>query len=472
MTKAAGSWSCCLIGIALWLGAPPVAAFDEDAASGRDRAGVEEGTLAEAAASLPLVPLGVTVPATLVARDNDIPPGEVFPVSSLNAPFTNSLGQVGFTGGLNTGGGTDNFVWFDAGVAWHNSDEMGSVLTGAESTMGISDTGGFIYSPAVDTNDAVWTHNGALLVEGDPAPDFAPPALSVFNSRPHMIATGQAYWVGGVSLSGGNTTEARALFTSPDATTANIQVVLRSGDMVGGFVIDSGSSGIDFDYDFSSDGAHHIQVLLMDTGSTVDDGFVYVDGSLIARESTPSGDGDNWDNFDTVAINTSGHYLFSGDTDGATTSDEFIAYDGAISIREGDAIGGFTLTTPATVNALSLDDDGRAVHLWNTSGGIEYLFFACQSSSLVRSTMVLGTGMQVDLDDNGTPDATVTDFNASNGIGPGLDLAGDGRVFVEVDLDDGGGAEEAVIAIELPLCMPFLDGFETGDTSRWTFAVP
>ncbi|HSM15291.1 MAG TPA: hypothetical protein VLA66_14580 [Thermoanaerobaculia bacterium] len=471
MTRVERSWLGCVAGIAAWLAVTPVPADAADAADERDRAGVEREVAESGPALVALVPLGVTVPATLVARDNDVPPGEVFPVSSLNAPFTNSLGQVGFTGGLDTGGGTDNFVWFDAGVAWHNSDEMVSVLTGAESTMGISDTGGFIYSPAVDGNDAVWTHNGALLVEGDPAPGFAPPALSVFNSRPHMVATGQVYWVGGVSLSGGNTTEARALFTSPDATAGNIQVVLRSGDSVGGFVIDS-PSGIDFDFDFSSDGSHHIQALLMETGSTVNDGFVYVDGSLVARESTPSGDGDNWDNFDSMAINASGHYLFSGDTDGATTSDEFIAYDGVISIREGDTIGGFTLTSTATVNALSLDDDGRAVHLWNTSGGIEYLFFACDASSLVRSTLVLGTGMQVDLDDNGTPDATVVDFNASNVVGPGLDLAGDGRVFVEVDLDDGGGAEEAVIALELPLCMPFLDGFKTGDTSRWSSTVP
>jgi hypothetical protein len=334
--------------------------------------------------------------------------------------------------------------------------------------MGVSDAGGFIYSPAVDGGDAVWTQNGALLVEGDPAPDFSPPALSVFNSRPQMLATGRAHWVGGVDLSGGNTTQARALFTSGSATAGDIDVVLRSGDMVGGFPIRSGSSGIAFDYDFSEDGVHHIQELVLDTGSTADDDVVYVDGIVVARQAQSTGEGDSWASFGSVAINASGHYLFSGDTDGATASDEFIAYDGAILVREGDDLSGAVLTTPATNTALSLDDEGRAVHIWTTASN-EILFFACNASNLAdESVRVLATGDGVDLDGNGTSDAVVTDFNASDVVGPGLDLAGDDRVFVEVDIDDGGGNEEAILRIELPLCMPFLDGFETGDTSRWS----
>ncbi|KAB2967776.1 MAG: hypothetical protein F9K18_03810 [Thermoanaerobaculia bacterium] len=438
----------------------------------RDRAGVEGAPEADAQPLAPGAPLGVVVAATLVARENDVPPGETDPVVTINAPFTNALGVVGFTGALTTVSGTDNFVWLDDGITWRNSDETVFVLTGAEGTMGISDTGGFIYSPSISGNDGVWTQNGKLLADRDPAPGFPPPALSVFNSRPRMVATGQAYWVGGVSTTGGTTTDARALFTSPSASGGDIQVVLRSGDMVGGFAIRGGSSGIDFDYDVSSDGAHLVQVLQLDTGSTADDDFVYVDGALVARITTPTGDGDNWAAFDSTGINVSGHYLFSGDTDGVTTTDEFIAYDGAIAIREGDTLGGVALVTPAAVNALSIADDGQAAHLWSTSGGIEILFHACAAADLAASSAVLRTADQVDLDGDGIPDATVTGFNASGAVGPGLDLAGDGRVFVEVTLDDGGGDEDAVIALDLPLCMPFLDGFETGDTGRWSLTLP
>lgn len=459
-TRSLPSLSTLLVALAGLAAVPALG----DAAGVRDRAGLGEAEETATEAVLPLAPTGIIVPATVIARQNELPPGEPDPISALNSPFTNSLGDPGFTGTLL---GPDNFVWFDADVLWRNSDETGATLTGAEGTMGVSDGGGFIYSPAVDGGDAVWTQNGALLVEGDPAPGFTPPAASVFNSRPRMIATGRAYWVGGVDLAGGNTSQARALFTSATAAAGDIQVVLRSGDMVGGFPIDS-PSGVGFDYDFSPDGVHHIQELVLDTGSTADDDVIYVDGAVVARQAQPTGEGDNWGAFGSVAINASGHYLFAGDTDGATTSDEFVAYDGAILVREGDDLSGTVLTTPASVNALSLDDENRAVHLWSTAAG-ERLFFACDASNLAdESVRVLGVGDSVDLDGNGTGDALVTDFNASDVVGPGLDLAGDGWAFVEVDLDDGGGNEEAILRIRLPLCMPFLDDFETGDTSRWS----
>lgn len=271
---------------------------------------------------------------TVVVQEGDTPAGGGGnPVTSLNSPFTNADGEVGFTGILDNGGASDSFVWHDTGIVWRNSSAMGVTLAGGESTMGVSNTGGFIYSPSVDGDDAVWTHNGELAVDGDPAPGFPPGTTTTFHSRPTMIPGGQAYWISGFNASGGTATEGRMLYTSTSATPGTINVVLRSDDMIGGLMIDR-PSGIDFDYQISDDGSHHIHVLQMDTGSTVDDDHVYVDGAFVARETSPTGQGDNWDNFDNVSINDAGSYLFSGDTDGATTSDEFIAYNGTIALRE------------------------------------------------------------------------------------------------------------------------------------------
>jgi hypothetical protein len=388
-----------------------------------------------------------TVAASLIVQEGDTPAGAPGPVTALNSPFTNGNGVVGFTGSVG-----ENFVWYDTGITWLNSDGLPSVLTGGEGTMGVSNTGGFIYSPSVDGNDSVWTHNGLLLTDGTAAPGFPPPALNTFNSRPTMLPGGASYWVAGVSLSGGTSTEARVLYGSSDSTPATITRVLASGDMVGGFPIASGSNGIDFDYHLSDDASHHIHSLTLDTGSTTDDGIVYVDGVVIARETFPTGGGDNWDNFDNVSINNAGNYLFSGDTDGATGSDEFIAYNGVISIREGDAIGGITLASTASVSALSLNNLGHAAFIWSHSGGTETLFFACDASDLAASSVaVLSVDDDVDFDGGGA-DAVVTDFNASSVIGPGLWLAEDGRVFIEVDLDYGAGPVEAIIALDLPSC--------------------
>ena len=112
---------------------------------------------------------GDVVSATLIARQGGpAPGGDGTPIAEINAPFVNDLGQVGFTGTLASG---DRFVWLGEQVVWLNSDALpGSVLTGTESTMGISDAGGFVYSCADDGEDSVWTDHGLLLRETDLVP--------------------------------------------------------------------------------------------------------------------------------------------------------------------------------------------------------------------------------------------------------------------------------------------------------------
>ncbi len=405
---------------------------------------------------------GVIRTATLVLQDGDTPAGAPGAVTAINSPFTNGSGDVGFTG---TAG--EVFVWRDNGIVWLNSDAPGVTLSGGESTMGIGDAGQFIYSPSVDGQDAVWTHNGLLAVTGTQAPGFAVATVSTFHSRPTMCPNGQVFWVSGFNESGGDTTEGRILYTSHNGTLAATQVVLRSDDVIGGFAIDR-PSGVDFDYQGSDDGTHLIAVLQMDTGSSLDDGFVFVDGALVARETGLTGDGDYWDNFDSVSINDDGDYLFSGDTDGDTSVDEFIAFNGAIAIREGDTVDGIQLTTAASLLALGLNNRGEAVYAWSTGLGTKHLFVAGDATHLAEtSLLVLSTGDQIDIDGDGASDATVVDLKANSGIGPGLWLAEDARVFVEVDLDYGITPLEAILAIDVPLTF-FADGFESGGTGAWS----
>ena len=389
------------------------------------------------------------VEVAVMVREGDTPPaGDGNPVDGLNSPFTNGRGTVGWTGSLDLNPGSDTFVWFGTDLIWRGTDEPAQVLSGGEGTMGISDSAGFIYSPSVDGDDAVWTDNGLLLVEGSPAPGFDPPTTNTFNSRPTMTPGGIAHWIAGYDLDGGGSSDGRVVYRAVDGLPENIEVVLRAGDMVGGFEIEDGS-GIDFDYAFSDDGTRHIQPLQMVTGNIANDNFVYVDGALVARESDPTGDGDNWDNFDNVTINDSGNYLFSGDTDGASGSDEFIAYDGLIVLREGDTVDGFTLTSSASVQGVAINNLGQAVHQWDTADG-EVLFKSCDASDLRNgSTLVLAEGDEIDSDGDGVGEATITDLNAAGFIGPGLSLAENGRLYVGVDLDDGLSEFEAILQLDL-----------------------
>src|SRR5690606_5291150 len=168
-----------------------------------------------------------------------LPGGGTGTVSTIQTSlFTNRNADVGFS--VDVQG--DDGVWFGDAPIWLNSQATSHTLTGAEFTMGIGDNGEFIYSPSIDGNDGVWTDQGYLLADGDPAPGFEGDTLVTFNSRPTMGANGTAYWVAGVNDgAGGTSTVNRALYMSTDRTPATTSVVLRSGDIVGGFPLAGGS---------------------------------------------------------------------------------------------------------------------------------------------------------------------------------------------------------------------------------------
>ncbi len=370
-------------------------------------------------------------------------------ITSLNAPNTNGLGGVGFTFGVDNGAGgtTNGFASFTAAllqdILFFNTDVTSNVLTGAETTSAFGNNGEFIFSPSVDGEDSVWGQNGLILRGDDEVPGNTG-VFSSFNSRPsNMQPDGVAYWIGGVTDSAGGSTQGRALWRYDGA---NYTSILQTGDIIEGQAI--GTTGVGFDYDLSDDGANHIHDLLLDTGSTANDGALYVNGVIVAREGQSIGS-ENWDNFDAVSINTSGNYIFSGDTDGATGTDEFIAYNGVIAIREGDSVGGVTLGS--SVNAASINNLNEAAFIWSLDGSGEGLFYAADASNLGSSALLLQVGDGVDTDNDGIADATLLDFNASNVVGPGLQFSDNPFVYVEVDLVDLAGAEfEAIIRVAVP----------------------
>lgn len=387
-----------------------------------------------------------TVSGDIIVQEGDIIDGSA--VSSVNSPFTNGNGQLGAVLALDDG---RRAIWYDTGVIFTSDMALPDALTGGEGTMGIGNNGEFIYSPSFNGNDSVWGQNGLILAEPDQAPGFDPGFLSTFNSRPQMIDDGTGFWIGGVNDGTSSTsTASRALFRSnPNGT---LDRVFGAGDAIansGGLAISTGS-GVDFDYHVSGGGNNMINVFLGDTGSTTNDGVLAVNGSMIARETLATGQGDNWDNFDHVSINNSGTYVFSGDTDGDTASDEFIAVNGAIALREDMTLDGFTLGSG--VDALSINNNDELAFIWDTDEGTETLFYASDVMDFSSAIALLSVGDEFDMDNDGIGDWLIDDFNASSAIGPGLDFAENGFVFVEVDLESFDGATniEAIISVAVP----------------------
>ena len=384
----------------------------------------------------------------LIAIEGEMPTGGGGgTILTLGSPFTNSNGEVGFTGSIDIGGTTEHFVWFGTGITFLDTEALPTVLSGAESTMGISDAGAFIYSPSTDGDDSVWSSDMLRLQVDDPAPLF-PGRFISFASRPQMDDDGEAYFVAGITDVAGGSTQDRILYR---ASGVIISKVLASGDLIGGIPI-SGSNGIDFDYDVSSDGDHYISVVDLDTGSIANDLAVVVDGVAVVQEDDPIDGVENWDNFDVVGINSNGDYIYTGDTNGDTSTDEFLAINGEIVVREGDTLAGVTLTSAAQLRAASINDAGQVVCSWGIAGGTELLFVGDAADFAYSARLLLATGDELDFDGDGTVDAVVTDFNASTGTGPGIDHSAIPFVYLEVDLLPTGEVEEleAIIKIAVP----------------------
>lgn len=383
---------------------------------------------------------GDVVSIGLVAKEGDSLDGAV--ITGFSQPFVNGLGTVGFTANLDD---SSRSVWYGTGSIFNSGSALPDVLTGSESNMGISNTGGFIYSPSFNGEDAVYTQEGLLLAGAQAAPGL-PGLFSSFNSRPRMLDNGEAVWVGGTATTPTGSSSGRVLYRADPTNPSGATPILKTGDLVDGLAI--GSSGIGFGYDFSGNGAHHIQELLVDSGSTLNDGRMWVDGIVVAAENSPNGQGDNWDNFKSASINNSGNYVFAGDTDGATTTDDFMAYNGSIQIRQGDVIDGLTLT--GAFDACAINDLNEAVFIADTAL-TETLFWASDAAALSSALAILSVGDEVDVDGDLIADYTITDFNASTTVSQGMDFGNDGLLYISVDLrDDAGTTVDAIISVAVP----------------------
>ncbi len=407
-----------------------------------------------AAAGLAASASAQTVSGDIIVMEGDALDGST--VASINAPFTTASGQVGLVLGLDDG---TRSIWLGAGSIFNSGSVVGDTLSGGEGTMGITDAGQFVYSPSIAAGgaspdgDSLWTELGGIAFDNSPAFDFDPGFNNTFHSRPTMTDDGTIYWVSGTNDgAGGTSTQNRILYQR--TTDGTVTGLLRAGDNVGAATVAS-AGGIDFDYSISSDNSQRVFIFNdANAGSTASDATFSVNGVVIAQEGSATGGGDNWDNFDGVSINNAGNYIHAGDTDGDTATDEFIAYNGNIVLREGGSLNDGTVLD-GSVDALSLNENGEAVFIWeidDAGGDIETLFYASDASNLADAVGLLSVGDGYDSTGDGVADWTVADFNASSGIGPGLDLAEDGFIFVEVDLESLDGIDnlEAIIRIAVP----------------------
>ncbi|TVQ31349.1 MAG: PEP-CTERM sorting domain-containing protein [Phycisphaeraceae bacterium] len=386
-------------------------------------------------------------------------------VRSVNAPYTNSLGQVGFTGNLDLPDGSiEAFVWFNDGLTWRNSDAPSpNILTGNEATSGISDTGGFIYSPfhlfesevGESTRDSVWTQNGLLLRRTDPTPGIAG-QFATFNSRPRMTPDGTAWWIAGFREdTASSASQGRILYRADGADPSNIVPVISTMDTFDGF--SPTNAGLGFAYDISENNNNVISTLTMAGLPTSQNSWLYLNGDIVIRQSDPVGDGTNWNALRTTSVNNSGDYLTSGTTSGGVTAtQEYLAYNGDIAMRRGDTIDGVELLSNWAVRWASINNLGEAAYIWEGGSGASgsgTLFWASDAANMASTSFaILSIGDEVDTTGDGMPDHVLRNFNASAAIAPGIDFSDHLWVYLDVNLVPIGGGDffGAIIRVAVP----------------------
>lgn len=361
------------------------------------------------------VPVATAQQPVALLREGDTLDGTTV---TLNNVATNGIG--GYCIGVNAADNVSRF-WGNPtggpGVVLRAEGTFGPLVqTGFETFYGISDAGSIAYSPTgtggpVGNFDSIFLDDAPVAVEGDPVPTIAGNNW-VFGSRPAISASGEPWWVGGYGPVASTT--ARALFRGTGSTP-----VLKTGDPVAGIADTVNASSVQFSFRISGAATHWIGITLV-TGLAANDNVVVIDnaaamaGGSVVREGTvipvaSGGDGvETYQAFSNLAINDSGSWLLTADSNAAAAGDAFIMLDGQIIHREGQSIDGLPLT--GSFDWADLNESGDWVVSWNvTSGGT-------REALIFNGRVVLKETDPIDFDGDGAPDAGVTLTDLTTGI--------------------------------------------------------
>lgn len=406
--------------------------------------------------------------ATVLLDEDDIigPPGSS--ISSIGNPAANGVG--GYTVGVvTTGAETLSHIWGStdgiAPPAIIRTEGTFGVLVqeGFESFYGMSNTGQLGYS-ATGTGgpdgdfDSVWIDDSPFAVEGDSLPPGPyQDQFWSFASRPTITADGVIYFQGGTRATVGGSTNARGLFDNTGTP------LLYTGEMVSGLPapLDDSGSPVSVDYSVSSLGTNYLAEVEMETVgtgvSTTEDnamvlsGAALMAGGSVVREGQPVPmaigglAGENWDNFDRTAVTESGQYMFTGDTDAATSSDEIVVVNGMIVAREGEMLDGLMIS--GAIESADMNENGDWAVVWDyddvVDGNLEALFF--------NGELLIKELDDVDINGDGIVDAGnfISDFTGISTLVVADRAGGQASVYFTADVEVDGISTEAFMRIDV-----------------------
>jgi hypothetical protein len=330
-----------------------------------------------------------TSPASVLFNVGDSLPGLPDPVSDIDWAVTNNVG--GWVFGFKTdpvGVPVQSGLFGTATGASPSVLRIEGTVGGFEqfqfeNRKGFFDDGRIVYSaqgngpggPIAD-DDAIFLDDTILALESEPVPGL-PGAFFDFplNSSGAASSAGLPVFLAEFR-EGANAGDrvGNAFYIGTDR-------VLETGDDVGVTdLVGIGSTTFDSDYGVSADGSNYAVIVNVGDDFT-NNATVVVNGTAVDFEGIPAREtfaipasagglpGEIWDNFDNAKINGSGRYYFTGDTDGDTATDEFVATNEGIFLREGDTIpsadGDRVLT--GLIEGLAMNEQGDWAVMWDVA---------------------------------------------------------------------------------------------------------
>ena len=410
-------------------------------------------------------------PTRVIMREGDAvgPAGHL--VTAVSATATNGVGGFGVAVNTSDGATTLSHILatITAGLGTPAAPSIvvtESVIgtatqTAFEGEFGLSDAGQVAYSatvniPAATGVDSAWLGTTPLTIQRDPAPPF-PGLFWSFGSRVKMTHSGIPYWRGGIATTAAGSTSNRILLTGDPA-----MPYISGNDNLPNLPAPITPSAGLFTYRFSASGTHRISSETLQGVATTTDVVVVLDGQGLVLDGTlvrennivppaiGGRNGENWINFAEYGINEAGNVYLFGDTDAATTADQFMYAAGQMRHRDGDTLDGVVLD--GTIPGASVNETGDYAMVWGSANNATSLLF-------VNRRLVLREGDPVDLDRDGTPDtgSSVVSIDGTFGLALSSRIGGLLRHYQNVTVDVNATtstADDIDALLEITICLP------------------
>jgi len=338
----------------------------------------------------------------------------------------------------------------------------------------------FAYAPSeavgsVPTNigNVVTNSNAVVFRNGDAMPGR--PGNFILNCFRNQIMTDGS--IATLALWGLNP----ALVATANVAGRDIIVKPASGAAVkvfgSGDVLDSATASTVFsDYDFSNNGVNKIFGALVTGATSTTDGRVFkMVGSTItvlAREGSATGGGDNWGFFNFPGTNNGGTTVWTGTTSNVNLNQrQALTIDGSIVVRGSDTLDNLALstvtagvTTATVARAAFITDNGFVAHIWGDAA--KFALFVGNKDAILESRLILKNGDRIDTDGDYTADATIDTIEGGStgglmlGMSDNLTIALRARYTTDIDSIQKQGI------LSIPISLPAdanRDGFRGFD---------